>query len=275
MPKFNIESYLNSLPINTTKIVLEEKCLLYLPDSIIRFTKLEELNCDDNYLISLPAALPKSLRYLSCNNNKLKSLPAVLPESLEYLSCNNNEITSLPAVLPESLKYLYFVNNKITSLPALPPFLLHFYCMSNKITSLPTLPPLLLHLYCTNNKLRSLPSLWPGNLEHLFLSHNKLTSIPNLPETLKGFGLGFNPIWEIINDRDLRISAQRIKKFNSFRYLYYSLKFRRQFRNWLWEKVRKPKIDNKYNPHYLIANLNEDIDLDRFLEHWINNGDSC
>ena len=53
MPKFNIETYLNSLPDNTTQINISDKNVWYLPD-ISRFTLLEILYCDNNYLISLP-----------------------------------------------------------------------------------------------------------------------------------------------------------------------------------------------------------------------------
>ena len=49
--------------------------------------------------------------------------------------------------------------------------------------------------------------------------------------------------------------------------IYYSLKFKKQLRKWLWEKVREPKIKKLYNPSYLI-NLKEEDDLDTFLDNW-------
>jgi hypothetical protein len=85
--------------------------------------------------------------------------------------------------------------------------------------------------------------------------------MPKLPESINSFAYHFNPVWKIR------------KQINSFRYLYYSLKFKRQFKNWLWEKVRKPKIEQKFHPTYLIENLKEDRDLDEFIADWINNGD--
>ena len=78
MPRFNIETYLNSLPDYTTVINISDKNVCYLPD-ISRFTLLEILYCDNNYLISLPP-LPPNLRLLSCLRNKLRSLPP-LPQS--------------------------------------------------------------------------------------------------------------------------------------------------------------------------------------------------
>ena len=35
---------------------------------------------------------------------------------------------------------------------------------------------------------------------------------------------------------------QNIQILNNFRYLYYCLKFKKQLRKWLWEKVKKPNI---------------------------------
>jgi hypothetical protein len=62
---------------------------------------------------------------------------------------------------------------------------------------------------------------------------------------------------------------KNIEKFNNFRHLYYSLKFKKQFRKFLWEKVREPKVMKKYHPRYLIENLREDTDLEVFLDNWL------
>ena len=61
---------------------------------------------------------------------------------------------------------------------------------------------------------------------------------------------------------------QKLKIFNKFRYLYYCLKFKKQFRNWLWVKIREPKIREKYSHNYLVENLHEDTDLDELLDNW-------
>jgi Leucine-rich repeat (LRR) protein len=252
MPRFNIERYLHSLPKDTIQIDVSCKDITDLPD-LTGFTNLQYLYCDDNYLISLPR-LPKSLLYLSCHRNKIRAL-GVLPMNLQYLYCSYNSLKSLPEILPVNLRELYCMCNQLASLPALPESLLHLYCAGNKITHLSALPESLLHLQC---------------------HHNLLTSMPKLPESITSFNYCFNPIWEkqsqIIRDHnvDVLIIIKRINTLNSFCYLYYSLKFKSQFRRWLWEKVRKPKIEKKYHPNYLIANLKEDIDLNRFLEYWIN-----
>ena len=61
---------------------------------------------------------------------------------------------------------------------------------------------------------------------------------------------------------------QNIKILNNFRYLYYSLQFKKQLRKWLWEKVRDKHIMDKYHPKYLLENLDEDDDLDTVLNNW-------
>jgi len=285
MPRFNIEQYLRSLPDNTTYIDVSSKCIYELPD-ITRFMNLQHLDCDNNNLTSLPA-LPESLIYLSCHRNNLRSLPA-LPANLQYLYCCSNPLRSLPLTLPENL--------------------VHLYCASNKLTSLPALPANLLHLLCTDNKLNSLPKL-PESLQYLHCGHNILTSMPMLPESISSFGYCFNPIWEnqrqiICNHNpgdqsslhitikqintynsfrnlyagdqsSIVITIKQINTYNSFRHLYYSLKFKNQFRNWLWEKVRRPKIENQFHPKYLIANLNEDDDLDQVIDRWVQPLDTC
>jgi len=47
------------------------------------------------------------------------------------------------------------------------------------------------------------------------------------------------------------------------------VKFKKQFRNWLWEKIRRHKIEKIFHPSYLIENLmDEKTDLDTILNHW-------
>jgi hypothetical protein len=64
----------------------------------------------------------------------------------------------------------------------------------------------------------------------------------------------------------------KIKKYiqilNNFCHLYYCLKLKEQLRNWLWEKVREPKIKQIFHPKYLLENLGDDDDLDTVLNNW-------
>ena len=122
-------------------------------------------------------------------------------------------------------------------------------------------------LNCSNNQLTSLPTL-PQSLEVLQCSNNQLTSLPTLPQTLKELDCDDNPISEIVNNDSLIKIKQNIQTLNNFRHLYYSLKFKKQLRKWLWEKVREPNIKKMYNPTYLIENLKEEDDLDKVLNNW-------
>ena len=139
---------------------------------------------------------------------------------------------------------------------------------------MPTLPQNLEELYCSNNKLTSLPSL-PQNLQKLYCSNNKLTLLPTLPQNLKILSYSTIAIYKTVNSNsliDYRNSLIEIKKniqiINNFRDLYYCLKFKKQLRKWLWEKVREPIVKKLYNPIYLIENLGEDDDLDKVLDNW-------
>ena len=72
-----------------------------------------------------------------------------------------------------------------------------------------------------------------------------------------------------INSDDKDIMNQKLRVLNQFRYLYYSLKFKKQLRDWLWVKIREPKIREKYHHMYLLENLHdEDADLDEVLDAW-------
>ena len=125
--------------------------------------------------------LPNSLQELNCNNNQLTSLPK-LPNSLQKLSCSYNQLTSLPE-LSNSLNKLYCRYNMLTSLPDLPNSLIHLYCDNNKLTSFADnqLPKSIKKLYLDYNEITSLPQL-PNSLEELFCWNNKLKSLPELPK---------------------------------------------------------------------------------------------
>jgi phage anti-repressor protein len=60
---------------------------------------------------------------------------------------------------------------------------------------------------------------------------------------------------------------QIIKKLNDCRHLYYCIKFKKQFKYWLWELIRQPKIIQKYHPTYLMDYLDVE-DLDVVLDNW-------
>ena len=57
---------------------------------------------------------------------------------------------------------------------------------------------------------------------------------------------------------------------NKVKELFWSLKYKTKFRDWLWEKVRLPKIEKQYHPDNLkelLLDINDD-DLDNVLSVW-------
>jgi len=191
-------------------------------------------------------------------------------KNLQILNCSHNQITSLPDLtIFKNLQILNCYNNKLTSLPNLPQSLKILHCSYNKLTSLPDLTGLinLKSFHCDYNQLTSLPSL-PPNLEGLYCSCNELTYFPNLPQNIKTLHCFNNHIYNIIGSNDFFKIIKNIQISNNFRYLYYCLKYKKQFRKWLWEKIREPKIMKMYNPRYLLENVKEDDDLDIVLQNW-------
>ena len=224
----------------------------------------------ETYLNSLPddiLTLNVNMSYDKC----ITSLPDLTRfQNLQSLNCHNTKITSLPN-LPKSLKILYCVKNKLTSLPDLSDFhnLEILNCENNNLTSLPSLPHNLKKIYCALNKFTYLPNLTCiENLEELYCYNNNLTSLPNLPQNLKIVRCFNTPICNIVDGSSLSQIKQNVQIVNNFRHLYYCLKFKKQFRKWLWEKIREPKIMRTFNPLYLIDNLKDDDDLDTVLDNW-------
>ena len=202
------------------------------------------------YLNSLPDDVTK----INVSSRNLTYLPDLSRfYKLEILSCNYNQLTELPP-LNSSLKQLFCSGNNLTRLPQLNPNLNTIYCFSNKLTCLPSL----------NNK-----------LEMLFCTGNKLESMPLLNDKLEILYFANNPIYDVVSFKITNIMhiKKNIQTLHNFKYLFYSLKFKNKFRDWLWVKVREPKIREYYSPANLVKLLSE-IDendfeqLDNALSNW-------
>lgn len=254
-------------------------------------SKLQSLYINRTYITSLPN-LPDTLEELDCNYNKIKHLPK-LPQGLKYLRCGYNLIAEIDQELPPNLRLFHCFDNKLTSLPQLPPKLDALICSSNKLTYLPDLPSTLKILKCGNNNLTKLPSLiklnlltelqcsenqlfelpiLPMSLKYLFCNFNNLISIPDLPSSIIQVLITDNPLPYNITHSTL-IMMRNVRTAHRFKELYYALKFKKQFRDWLWVKVREPKIREKYHPRHLKKMLEgrEEItldELDELNENW-------
>jgi hypothetical protein len=279
---FDIEKYLDTLPLDTNIINLSDKNLAYIP-SLLKFKCLVTFICSNNYLIKLPEIGDK-LVYLDCSNNLLTELPFF--KNIQQLVCSNNKVKYLPNY--EIIEYLdisfnfltnidinnllVFLNcshNLLSDLPNLSCNLTHLYCNNNLLSCLPLLNDKLKYLRCDHNQITRLPRL-NDNLLNLICSNNKLTWFPNLNNKLKQFVCFNNIAYEIITTYHVGNKKNNIRKINNFRYTYYALKFKNQFKKWLWEKVREPKIMKQFHPDHLNT-LEETDDLEVFLENWIKN----
>jgi len=327
---FNVEEYLESLPINTEEIDLKYKELTYIPD-LSKFINLKKLNCSFNKISSLPTSLPDTIEELILYQNELNAV-SKLPYSLKTLCCSHNKnLTSLPNDLPNNLEKMYLYYNDFVCLPSLPNSLQILYiCFNDKLINLPSLPGNLKKLYCYNNKLLTvlplLPngikvvechnnilnsiSTIPNSLEFLICSNNKLTYLPKISEnliyldcsnnqlyyihdllvTLKKLLYEGNVVYEIFNENNyygnldteslnklcIQNARKKIIKLNKLRSMYFSLRFKRQFWNLLWVKIREPKIREYYKPENLITKLlefnsceeDDNEALNTFLSNW-------
>ena len=200
-----------------------------------------------------------------------------LPDDTEYIGVDVclRGLTYLPELSRfKNLIALTCFDNKLTSLPPLNENLRILVCCDNKLTSLPPLNENLSELQCNNNQLTSLPPL-NKNLKTLICNNNHLTSFPNLNKNLKILDMGNNPVYDVLYDLDNIIKTYEIpiktnkilKIINKFRSLYYQLKFKKHFIKWLW-KSRERYFAEKYHPKYLLENLDENTDLDEFLNNW-------
>ena len=217
----------------------------------------------DTYLNSLSDNIDR----LDICCKDIQSLPDLTRfKNLEVLNCSHNELTFMPT-LPQNLKILNCSHNELTFMPTLPQNLNILDCSHNKLTFMPTLPQNLNILDCSHNKLTFMPTL-PQNLQELYCYSNELTSLPTLPQNLQELNCLNNPIYEIVNNNSLIKIKQNIQILSNLRHLCYCFKLKIKLRKWLWEKVREPKIKKKYSPNYLIENLSDEDDLEKFLNNW-------
>ena len=160
-----------------------------------------------------------------------------LPEDIEIIDISHKDITYIPSLTRFTKLELLICNyNKLTSLPELSSSLRILNCSYNQLTSLPKLNSSLQFLNCNYNKLTSLPEL-NTSLEELYCSYNQL------PFKLNCCGF-------LQNEKRNKLN-QYIKCLERFKELYHTLKFKRQFRDWLWIKVRLLKIQNQFHPDKL------------------------
>lgn len=277
-----IEDYLNSLPADTIIINIHNKQITHISACILlRFENLTTFICSSNKLAVLPI-LPNSLLYLHCQDNELTSLPISLPPNLYHLNCNANRLTHLPRILPAKLRWLLCSGNELSELPELlSAELTGLICSHNRLTKLPAClshdDSRVIKLDARNNQLTFLP-IMPRGLAYLYVSYNRLTNIASLLHTaclrLDFRGNNISACPPIPNGVELDFSdtplqyvfrklygkspvfmtdkhVNKIKVIYNFRWTYYYGKLQRKMKDWLWERVRLPKINAMYSPAQL------------------------
>lgn len=201
-----------------------------------------------------------------------------LPDNTESIYIGHLNLTYIPDLSRfTELRELKCEHNNLTTLPPLPQSLGKLFCYYNKITVLPPLPPNLWYLDFDGNLVTNIPQPLPPNLEKLYCRNNLLTFLPNLHANIRirRFFYDENPVEEIYRSETVQWPMDylplKIRIINRFRYIYYSTKLKQRFRDWLWVKVREPKIKDKYSPNNLIERISGIEDEDQFhntLDNW-------
>ena len=152
----------------------------------------------------------------------------------------------------------------------------------NKIKDLNLLNPIF-QTDIDENKINEMVSSYLKNPDYFYFKNKIVVAVINhyndlyslyLNENVRILYYSDNPIYEIINSDNKKIIKQKMRVLTNFRFSYYCVRFKKQFRDWLWVKIREPKIQEKYHPSYLIENLYEDTDLDTVLDNWVINSAS-
>ena len=287
------ENYLDSLDANVTTINIHNKQITHISAYILlRFHNLTTFICSSNKLTMLPI-LPESVRYLHCQYNELTSLPSVLPPNLYHLNCESNRLKHLPSILPDTLRWLICSWNNLSELPEeLSAELTGLICSNNRLSKLPDclshVDNRVIKLDARNNQLTFLP-IMPRGLAYLYVSNNRLTNIASLLHTMclrldfrennisacpsipNGVELHFSgtPLEYVFRElfgkspvymTDKNIT--KVKVINNFRWTYYHVKLKRKMKDWLWERVRLPKIKAMYSPAqltYILASIPDNV----------------
>ncbi len=262
---------------------------------------LKTIKLQSNKLQSLPQ-LPPELTKLDCSVNLLNKLP-ILPHTLTYLRAEMNTITEIPTFPPQLVVCKIF-GNSLTHLPTFPDTIKHIDCGFNSISRLPPIPHGTITLNCESNaNIVELNNI-PNTLKELHISRTSIKILPKIPLYMSAFNFKFTPLyWDFLchisviypsninlyhdtfmyEDSFITIdgitnlmeySIVFLNKLSRFREQYYLMKYRDKFRYWLWEKVRRPTIEDKYSPANLkllldtMENSEDEEEFNKIMEKW-------
>lgn len=186
-----LNKFPDNIPRDTKILLLHNKNITEIPDSIGQLTNLESFMINDNKINKISPEIGKltKLRGLNLGNNALTEIPPEIGNltNLEELYLNKNKLTSLPPEIGNlsNLELFILNNNEFTELPP-------------EVTNLTNLE----ELYLKTNNLKTLPHGMDKlvNLKGLYLNNNpELETLPveltKLPKLKTLISVGNNYEW--------------------------------------------------------------------------------
>ncbi|WP_340064712.1 leucine-rich repeat domain-containing protein [Ascidiimonas aurantiaca] len=175
-----------------TELVLNNKNIVVIPESIKYLTDLTQLNFFVNLITEVPDEIGNltNLRRLVLGNNQISEIPTTIGQlnQLEYFSLERNGLQALPQEIENltNLENFYLTNNNLSAIPEEIFELTNLeelFMANNQITEVPAgIRNLtqLRQLRLDNNQINNVP-VEIGNLSLLSTLHlngNNLTSVP-------------------------------------------------------------------------------------------------
>ena len=169
----------NGQNIPKTKIIIKGLQITTLA-GIEYFTKIRELNCENNLLEEIDISKNKEIRILNCSyNSKIDRIDVSGLARLSSLKLYNANLTNIDVSKNEALRELWVSNNSISSINVSNNKDLDILnCSNNLLTSLDVSKNSnLMNLSCTDNKLTTLNISANTKLATLYCSVNQLSNI--------------------------------------------------------------------------------------------------
>jgi hypothetical protein len=151
--------------------------------------------------------------------------------------------------------------NKLTDLPQFDN-LIDLDCYDNMLYTIPFLPNIKT-LKCMNNYIEYLPYFNTDEMDTF--SIDSCSPIMNLL-SLECYDHRYMHINDYENNK--KITNKNINIYYKFRLTYYCLKYKKQLRDWLWLKIRKPKIEIRYSPNELKKLIENVDDYEELIDNW-------
>ena len=160
------------------KIIVKGKGIKTLA-GIEYFTKIRELNCENNQIEKLDVSKNKELRILNCSYNQIEEIEIDKLTKLSVFKIYNNKFKNIDVSQNENLEELWVSNNSITSINvANNRKLFMFYCDNNQLPNIDVSNNTELSTFsCTKNELTALDLKSNTKLVNLYCSENRFTTL--------------------------------------------------------------------------------------------------